>query len=326
MAYRIHFTAQDLARTRVAQTVLPLTELDLAARALQSRDQPVRLDAWRHRTRAQLPTMARMALALIPRVGFSLAGPAEHGQPEELLAHVRTMSRTRIRTEVGFIAQTTELASWAHQLADDSALFQQLVDGLADLYDVLVRPYETQLADVYAADREVRGHQFLTGGVESLLSQVNPTWMRWNPPVLEIRKELDYDLHLAGQGVLLAPSMFSTRSMVGYAEGWQQPIVTYPARHGRPLRRLTTLAPDRGTDAGSAISALLGRTRAAVLTAIAEVPGCSTTEIAKAVGIAPASASEHATVLRRAGLISTARHRNSAVHTPTDLAITLLDR
>lgn len=321
MAYRIHFTAQDLARTRVAQTVLPLTELDLAARALQGRDHPVRLDAWRHRTRAQLPAMARRALTLIPRVGFSLAGPAEHGRPEDLLEHVRGMSRTRIRTEVGFIAQTTELASWAHQLADDSALFQELVDGLADLYDVLVRPYEKRLADAYAADREVRGHQFLDGGVEALLSQVNPAWMRWNPPVLEIRKELDYDLYLEGQGVLLSPSIFSTRSMVGYAEGWQQPVVTYPA-----LRGSTTLAPDRRTDDGSAISALLGRTRAAVLTAIAEDPGRSTTEIAKAVGIAPASASEHATVLRRAGLISTARNRNSAVHTPTDLAITLLGR
>lgn len=37
VAYRIHFTTEDLARTKVAQAPLPLMELDLAARALQVR-------------------------------------------------------------------------------------------------------------------------------------------------------------------------------------------------------------------------------------------------------------------------------------------------
>jgi DNA-binding MarR family transcriptional regulator len=70
----------------------------------------------------------------------------------------------------------------------------------------------------------------------------------------------------------------------------------------------------------------VGTTRAAVLTTVAEHPGCSTKELAALTGIAPASASEHATVLRRAGLINTVRHRNSAMHSPTALGIALLNR
>lgn len=58
---------------------------------------------------------------------------------------------------------------------------------------------------------------------------------------------------------------------------------------------------------------------------IAEHPGCSTKELAGLAGIAPASASEHATVLREAGLVQTVRHRNLAVHSATVLGVALLN-
>ncbi|WUD70263.1 hypothetical protein OG937_46050 [Streptomyces sp. NBC_00510] len=85
MVYRIHFTVQDLARTRVAEAPMPLHELELAARALQSRSQPARLDAWRHRARAQMSAQARVALALMPAVGYSPGFlrsrfPIDHGE------------------------------------------------------------------------------------------------------------------------------------------------------------------------------------------------------------------------------------------------------
>src|SRR5262245_27108671 len=96
MVYRIHFTIQDLARTRVAEAPMPLFELDLAARALQDRSQPARLDAWRQRARLLLPSRARMALSLIPPVGWSFMALARTGGPEEVLEQARTMSRTDI--------------------------------------------------------------------------------------------------------------------------------------------------------------------------------------------------------------------------------------
>ncbi|WP_329538320.1 ArsR/SmtB family transcription factor [Streptomyces sp. NBC_01450] len=74
----------------------------------------------------------------------------------------------------------------------------------------------------------------------------------------------------------------------------------------------------------ASLTALLGRTRAAVLHAIATHPGCNTAELAAVLGIGPSGASQHATVLRQAGLVTTLRHRNSAVHTPTSTGLSLL--
>ena len=48
------------------------------------------------------------------------------------------------------------------------------------------------------------------------------------------------------------------------------------------------------------LGGLLGTTRARVIRAVAA--GCTTTELARARGIAPATASEHASALRKSGL------------------------
>lgn len=70
------------------------------------------------------------------------------------------------------------------------------------------------------------------------------------------------------------------------------------------------------------LSALLGATRAAVLEAIAD--GGSTTDLAQRLGISPSSASEHAAVLRGAGLVVSARSRNQVRHRLTPLGAALL--
>jgi hypothetical protein len=191
-----------------------------------------------------------MALSLIPPVGWSpsFGFEGQAGSVEELLEQVSAAlatPRSRINMELAFIAERQPLPSWARQLADDATLRKELVDELATLYAIMLGPYEAQLTGLFAADRGVRMRQFLSGCVEHLLAQANPQWLRWNPPVLEIRMAngVDYDLCLEGQGVLLVPSMFSARPLVEN-ETQPQPIVTYPAGHDHPLRRLTTFAPE----------------------------------------------------------------------------------
>jgi DNA-binding IscR family transcriptional regulator len=63
-----------------------------------------------------------------------------------------------------------------------------------------------------------------------------------------------------------------------------------------------------------------------VLQAIADMPHVNTTELARSVGISPAGASQHATVLRNAGLVTTHRHNGSAVHRLSPRGATLLER
>jgi len=73
---------------------------------------------------------------------------------------------------------------------------------------------------------------------------------------------------------------------------------------------------------GSALAALVGRNRAAVLQSIAD--GCTTTELARRVGISLAAASQHASVLRGAGLIATRRQGGAVLHVLTPLGAELL--
>jgi DNA-binding transcriptional ArsR family regulator len=331
VVYRIHFTAQDLARTRVAEAPMPLLELHAAARALQDRSQPLRLAAWRRHAAKRLSIEARMALSLAPAVGLSptFLSPALVGEAEDLIEHVRATPGTAIEAELTAIAACQPVPSWAHGLADDPAVRERFFAGFTDLYATLLGPYWARLCDEYSVDRAVRMRQFLRGGVESVLAQANPQWMRWNPPVLEVRlpNGADFDAHLDGQGILLVPSMFATRSIVGHGHQLvSQPVVTYPVNHGEPLRWFTSLVPGRGAARSSmTVAALLGHTRANVLNAIADHPGCSTTELANLARVAPATASEHATVLRKAGLIHTVRHRNTAIHSATHLGTALLN-
>ncbi|WP_326593196.1 ArsR family transcriptional regulator [Streptomyces sp. NBC_01294] len=328
MVYRIHFTVQDLARTRVADGPMPLHELELAARAVQSSSQPARFGAWRDRTRAQLSAQARMALALMPAVGASpgFLSPAKAGALEDLLAQVRSTPAERIRHNLRAIApHRPSLPDWTRRLADDASLFAELCTGLGHLYACLLAPYWAQFGEHLAIDRTLRLQQLLTGGVERLLAQANPQWMRWDPPVLEIRMVggADRDLHLEGQGLLLVPSLFCDRAVVTRG---RPAAVSYPAGQDpqRPLR-LTDRAAAPCHASSPAVAALLGRTRAAVLTAIAEHQGCTTKELAARARLAPASASEHATALRAAGLTRSLRHRNSVHHSLTPLGSAILN-
>ena len=95
------------------------------------------------------------------------------------------------------------------------------------------------------------------------------------------------------------------------------PRLILPAQDaGRALR----WAPSRSR--GSALAALVGRNRAAVLQSIAD--GCTTTELARRVGISLAAASQHASVLRGAGLIATRRQGSAVLHVLTPLGAELL--
>lgn len=82
------------------------------------------------------------------------------------------------------------------------------------------------------------------------------------------------------------------------------------------------MAPDRFEK----LAKLLGRTRARVLVAIGRRPGVSTSALAAHCVISLASASEHATVLREAGLATVGRAGNEVRHRLTDLGERLLDQ
>ncbi|MFF2073628.1 DUF5937 family protein [Kitasatospora sp. NPDC058162] len=330
MVYRFHFTGADLARTRVAASVPPLEELSIALRVLQDRNQALRFGTWRREVRARLPPQARMVLDLTPRHGWApgFLIPQGTGSVPELLEQIAATPTARVRASLARIAERQRMPGWAARLSDSPEVLRQLVDALGQVHATVLAPYWPQITTQVAADRAVRSHDLLHGGVERLLNGLCPPRIRWRAPVLEVDlvSGLEGEVHLEGQGLLLIPSVFSTEVPVVDPDAEPQPILTYPARRDgtiTPLTLTTTTAAD-GTPAP--LAALLGRTRAAVLRVIVQRPGCTTGEIATALAVGPSSASQHATVLREAGLITTLRHHNTALHTPTAAGLALLGR
>ncbi|MFD9075959.1 ArsR/SmtB family transcription factor [Streptomyces lasiicapitis] len=331
MVYRIHFTVDDLARTRVSPLSLPLMELSAAVRTLQQRGHAVRFGAWRRRALAELRPEARMVLDLIRtrRWAPDFLTRAESGSPDEVLERVRATPRSQVRSDLADVAAEGPLPSWAHHLADDRDLFRRLCDSLDHMYSVLLSPHWQQITSNATAEGGMRTRQALAGGMEHLLASANPRRVRWNAPVLEVTMAsgLDGDLLLEGRGLLLVPSYFGPQWSAVCTAAQPQPVLTYPAHSPWDTRSIIAPSPkpaQHGTPP-SALAALLGPTRAAVLTSIAAHPGCSTKELALLAGVAPPNASQHATTLRRAGLVHTDRYRNTALHTLTALGTTLVD-
>jgi DNA-binding transcriptional ArsR family regulator len=138
--------------------------------------------------------------------------------------------------------------------------------------------------------------------------------MRWEAGELHVDYPLDQEMHLDGRGLLLVPSYFCWRYPVTLLDPELPPVLIYPAQRAAELAR---------SDANQqALAALLGGTRAAALAAIGD--GCSTSDLGRRVGVSAAAASQHATVLRNAGLITSQRDRNTMVHSVTSLGNAVL--
>ncbi|MET9556577.1 helix-turn-helix domain-containing protein [Streptomyces sp. NPDC006645] len=76
---------------------------------------------------------------------------------------------------------------------------------------------------------------------------------------------------------------------------------------------------------GEALAALLGTTRARVLLHVAADPTATATDLVHRLGVSAATVSQHASVLRRSGLITTRRTGGSVHHSVTPLGHAVLD-
>lgn len=192
-----------------------------------------------------------------------------------------------------------------------------MISVLRSYHRAAIVPYWPQIQARVEADRAVRGRALLDGGAAELLGSLPPV-LRWRAPILEADYPVDRELHLNGRGLLLQPSFFCRGTPVVYRDPSLPPVLVYPVGH--------TPDPAFGETGGASLAPslgkLVGHTRSAVLQAIRF--GCTTSELARRAGVSLASASQHAAVLREAGLVLTLRHGNAVLHTLTPLGAALL--
>ncbi|GIJ50732.1 hypothetical protein Val02_76180 [Virgisporangium aliadipatigenens] len=283
---RLHFSAGDLTRVRLRGTVGPFAETVLALRGLRS---------------------ARSLLDGVPsgewrrRLGAAL--------PRRAQAVAAWLAEDDAAT-----AALCALLRPATTVPQASALLREA--GADQLAEVLGPAWRTGVAPRWAglqasldAERAARSRTLAEGGVAALLGTLHAS-VRWLEPVLEIGTGTGHH-HLGGRGLDVVPVVFG-----------RDPLVHVPAE-GPPLLIHPASWPATLTVAGAGLAHLIGQTRAGVLSAAAD--GCTTTELARRLRISPAGASQHATVLRRAGLILSTRKGNAMLHTLTPLGSALLE-
>ncbi|WP_171165218.1 winged helix-turn-helix domain-containing protein [Streptomyces sp. I05A-00742] len=332
MTLRVHFDAEDLARVRITPVPDPLAEATFSLPLLQSPGLGApALDGWRQRSLRRLSPAVRPLLELapagldeyVPEAFIRVRGSASL---EDSLRSTWSMPR---RIWTADLSVTEEwrptVPRWIGDLHTGDREAALLVDrGFRAYYDAAIAPYWPQLAASAHADRTHRARVLADHGVEGLLAGLHPS-LRWESPVLHAPCTMDVDLHLGGRGVLLTPTFFLTAPVMRLdSADPDAPLeVRYPVARDPGAYR-SVLVP-AGTRPGELahLEALMGRTRARVLAAAAT--GGSTAQLARGAGVSPASASEHATVLRTAGLITTRRAGSAVHHELTPLGRALLE-
>ncbi|MEU3604298.1 helix-turn-helix domain-containing protein [Streptomyces sp. NPDC035033] len=324
---RIHFGDADLAAVRVAAAPNPLWEIATSLHRFQTRDGRWAYADWLRTVRLRLRekglerALRTVLLPLFPRAAyfpdFLTPGRGVDGLAEGLDAILATSPR-RVTKELARLDRTVGAPPWVARLADPEDR-KELVRLLRAYHDAVIAPYEETVRSHFDAERAALGREFLDGGVHGLLGGKGPA-LHWRPPSLHlVLPPAAREIRLDGRGLTLLPTYFCWRTPTRLADPALPPVVCYPVR-----RDATAPPPDHPlADAASApLTALLGRTRAVALRAVAD--GATTGEIARAAGVSAASASRHATALRDAGLITSSRHAATVLHTLTPTGASLL--
>ncbi|MET8140962.1 helix-turn-helix domain-containing protein [Sphaerisporangium sp. NPDC005288] len=309
---RLHFTAADLRLITFAPAPNALLESALSVRrpscATWSRPE---VREWRRSVGDGSIDRAGVLADMVPEQSFM---PDLLLQPEadDLAAAVELAKNTPTEQVMADLSQLPPAVggSWRRELAEgDTVAWRTLTGDLYDYFSSSLAPLWPRIRDTAAADRALRAETLLRGGTDALLATLSVR-CRWEPPVLHVQVAGEYDVQLGGNGLLLVPSYFASGPMMMYRPG-RATVLVYPMHAGgRPAAAADALGP------------LLGRTRAAVLAALRHP--ATTSALADRLAISRASASEHATVLRDAGLLSTTRMGSAVLHTLTPLGAALL--
>ncbi|MEV0415410.1 helix-turn-helix domain-containing protein [Streptomyces sp. NPDC050448] len=341
---RIHFTGVDLARVRMAGRPDALWETILSFHRLRDRRDARLFGEWRTETRSRLNSETRLLGALIPSRGYfpDFLTPVEGQYGWDVgLDALRGIRPERMRRELTLLGAGTGVgaafgmpstvtggadAPVPRRLRDfmdgGTKHLPRLLGELRGYHRAAVEPYWTHIQAQIEAERAARGRALLDGGADELLASL-PPMLRWRAPILECDYPVDRDVRLRGRGLLLQPSFFCRRTAVTLHDPELPPVLVYPAAAqlasaptgGESIR---PLEEQRQRTLGK----LVGHTRSVVLRAIGD--GATTSELARRAGVSLASASQHACVMREAGLVTTLRRGNAVLHTVTPLGAALL--
>lgn len=324
---QIRLSVGDLGRTRFAYS--PLAEIAESLYLLSSRPAPLPHEGWLAAVR---PRLDRVDMALLTAVvphrpfiaGFFLRGAVDRSTTvEQQLQALASSPVDALRRDLEQVWREDGFPPSLHDLLEDATHGpRRLADALWDYWCVALEPHWSAMRGVLDDDVAHRASELTKRGLAGLLGDMHPE-LTVKDDLLQIVKRRHPDHHedheLGGVGMLLVPSIFVWPNLLFAADPSCPPTLTYPARGIGSM--WGTTGSSTGED--DTLGALLGRSRAAVLTSLA-VPQ-STTELALRLGQSPPAVSQHLSVLRRSALVVSWRSGRTVLYQWTALGASIVE-
>jgi biotin operon repressor len=310
---------EDLARTHFA--ISPLFELAQSLRALVQPSRATLHLPWIEDLRGKLGGIDLLpAIELVPPRGYApdfIAPPPSTplASIQDELDLVRRTSPARVRKEIGIRFSGKRVPAAVQPLLDHPRReLHRLCDTFAAYWQRAIEPHWPRIEALLRADIEHHGRRLAAGGADALFRDLHHG-VAWHGNELRVQGTWTQRVVPGGQGLLLVPSAFAWQRPMTVTDPPWQPTVVYPARGVATLWERPPTSPE-------ALSALLGRTRANLLTTL-DAPR-STTELARRLGISAGGVSQHLGVLRAGGLVTARREGRSVLYVRTPLADALV--
>jgi DNA-binding transcriptional ArsR family regulator len=232
------------------------------------------------------------------------------------LDRVRTTPAVSVRAQLELFGGEAPLPETLLPLYDNPEHYLgRLAVEIQDYWRVAIEPVWSRLAGLLDAEVGYRADQLTSGGIVRLLGNLHPELeyaedaLRILWPTWQSQNRLD------GAGVLLVPCVFAWPSLL-VDTGPRCPTLIYSPRGvGQVWEGSARSSAPRVAD-------LLGRSRAALLVRL-DLP-LSTTQVARDLGLSAAAVSEHLSVLRRSGLVTSRRSGRQVLYQRTALGTDLL--
>lgn len=319
---RFTATAEDLLHSRFALS--PAFELCGLLRRLNGRDAALppdwaaRLVPAFARLRAETPLDAVLALQA-SAAGANFVAPPPRGLSQSWaddLAAIRATPIAVARSEIDDVLRRQSVRDpRVRALLESDEVVATVADALDRAWHDLLAPDWPQLRAVCERDVVHRvgmiGERGWKQAVEGL--QDGLVWQGQHLAV-PLRAAIE-DVSLAGQGLLLVPSVMVWPGVAAFhEEPWPKALV-YRARGSASLWERA--APDP-----AALAALLGRSRARLLVEL-RAPA-STSQLARSLAMAPGAVGDHLAVLLASGLLARTRAGRSVLYRRTALGDALV--
>jgi DNA-binding transcriptional ArsR family regulator len=309
---------EDLFHFRFA--ISPACEIVQAARALGSTRLEGAHAVWLQRRREGIEQLCdRRALAPL------LALLPEDGYSPDFLAPLPRTAFPDVRTELRTIA-ATDLATARAQV--DRALAYRTVDRatrrtlgrrdvgrllagiMAALWHALLEPSWHDLGELLERDLAFRARSVARGGPVRLFDELSPLVRLGGRSVRVAPRLGGLRAPFVESELVLIPTVFLCRQVAAIIDG--SPGLIYPARGASRLVR------EQPRQTRETLAALLGATRALVLTSLSEPT--TTTALARHLGRSPGNIADHLGVLRASKLIVSSRVGRHVLYSRTQLA------